>query len=97
MASKNEFRRRISILDILYFICTIAIVVLTVLFFLDMTANRMLVSLVFGLAAVMMFLRVLINIRNAPRGKKSWGGTIVLFVIGLLLLALAAVSFVVLL
>ena len=96
MAERKNSRGRIRIGEVLYVLIGIAVVVLAIAGFTDLSEKRFLFPWVFALATAMSILDLINNIHNAPRGRKNWVATITPLLIALVLFMLAGVSSVVL-
>ena len=97
MAELRPSRNQSRGLDILNMILGIAMTVIGIIAFTDVQHKRWMFVFVFGIATIMALISVIYQIRNAPRGRKNWTGTILTFFLFLILAGLTIVSYVVLL
>lgn len=92
--TKKTKRQTADIFDVLHILIGLAILVTSVILFCNVEKNVGLVPFVFAGAGLMFVLDFIYRIRNLPRGKKPWGSVILSFLLAMLFIFMAGVSWI---
>lgn len=93
--TKKTSRRGISFMDILHTLLGVSVIVLFVLMLRNFDANRKLIPFIILIASVMNGAEAIYKIKHLPHGKKKLGGIFMNIGLTVLLLLIAAFTWIV--